>query len=276
MLGDKKAPINHQWAASCHSTLVTQQEENAVHHIIHLCNQTQRRSDAHLKLYQKNKHLKRSAFDPYRSLEQESVFVFKLCLMKCLGQGGWELDISVLVIKGCLGHSKHPVRFMNNRVISFHLSQDEEVVEKVRGGLILILSWSNTAGIQPKGMQQSCHLAQKSATCGCDVSEKTWPQPGDRPTSLTCKLSQGNPLHHGSRFLRVTPVNSSHVCHNHGGVHSVHPNLGPEGTNNLTQLLWLCSGSAFTLFSYRLLPCGVPVPLPLLCSAYPKHFLWNL
>lgn len=77
--------------------------------------------------------------------------------------------------------------------------------------------------------------------------ENMWPQPGERPVSLTCKLSQGNPIHHGSRFLRVTPVNSSHVCHNHGGVHSVHPNLGPEGTNNLTQLLWLCSGSAFTL-----------------------------
>lgn len=47
---------------------------------------------------------------------------------------------SVLVIKWCLGDSKHPVRFMNNRASSFHLSQDEEAVDKVRGGLILTLS----------------------------------------------------------------------------------------------------------------------------------------
>lgn len=39
ILGNKKSPINHQWAASCHSTLVTEQEKNAVHHIIHLWNQ---------------------------------------------------------------------------------------------------------------------------------------------------------------------------------------------------------------------------------------------
>lgn len=151
------------------------------------------------------------------------------------------------------------------------------------GGLILVLSWSNTSGVQPKGIQQSCHLAQNSAKyfwlwCQWEgrLGKNTRAQPGNRPTSLTCKLSQGNPINHGSRFLRVTPVNSSHVSHNHSGVHSVHPNLGPGGTNNLIQLLWLCSGSAFTLSSHRLLPCGVPVPLPLLCSAYPKHFLWNL
>lgn len=28
--------------------------------------------------------------------------------------------------------------------------------------------------------------------------------------------------------------------------------------------------------SEGILPCGVPIPVPLPCSAYPKHFLWNL
>lgn len=38
---------------------------------------------------------------------------------------------SVLVIRWwCSGHSKRPVRFMNNKVSSFHLSQNEEAVEK--------------------------------------------------------------------------------------------------------------------------------------------------
>lgn len=107
--------------------------------------------------------------------------------------------------------------------------------------LFLALSSSNASGIQhshsvvvtlpTKAVRYGgCHVSERE---GFDTTSPVWPQ----IAPLTCELSQRDPINHGSSLLRVTPVNSAHVSHDHCGVHSVHPNLGPRATVSLTRLL---------------------------------------
>lgn len=42
---------------------------------------------------------------------------------------------------------------------------------------------------------------------------------------LTCKLPQWDTASHSSNFLRISPVQTSHVSHDNGRVHTVYPDL---------------------------------------------------